>query len=89
MKLQAFKINGSGGFCFYLQAVMESGLVQIQDFAANGSDRASDGACFYLHAGLFLAKLQVFILSFAAAYGMLFCKKKHLFLLKHIVSFAI
>ena len=49
IKLQAFNINGSGGVCFYLQAVMESVLVKIEAFTMNGSDGVYDGACFYLH----------------------------------------
>ena len=46
IKLQAFKINGSDGVCFYLQAVMKSVLVKIKAFAMNGSDEVYDGACF-------------------------------------------
>ena len=49
MKLQAFNINGSGGACFYLQAVMEYVLVKTETFTMNGSDGVYDGACFYLH----------------------------------------
>ena len=49
MKLQAFNINGSGGACFYLQAVMLSVLVKIEVFTMHGSDEAYDGAWFYLH----------------------------------------
>ena len=43
MQLQAFDINGSAG-CFYLQVVMVSVLVKIQDFTTNDSDRVCDGA---------------------------------------------
>ena len=49
MKLQAFNINGSGRFCFYLQVVMEPVLVKIEVFTMNDSDGVYDGACFYLH----------------------------------------
>ena len=49
MKLQVFNINGSGGACFYLQAMMEYVLVKIETFTMNGSDGVYDGACFYLH----------------------------------------
>ena len=52
MRLQAFNANGSGGVCFYLQAVMESVLVNTEGFTINGSDGVCDGASFYLHAML-------------------------------------
>ena len=48
MKLQAFNINGSGGACFYLQAVKHV-LVKTETFTMNGSDGVYDRACFYLH----------------------------------------
>ena len=52
MRLQAFNINGSGGVCFYIRAVMESVLVKIENFTINGSDGFCDGACFLFHAVL-------------------------------------
>ena len=48
MKPQAFDMNGSGGFSFCLKAMMESILVNIQDFTINISDGVCDRACFYL-----------------------------------------
>ena len=48
-KLHGFFINGSGGNCCYLQAVMEA-VIQIQVFTTNDSDGVSDGGYICLHA---------------------------------------
>ena len=45
-----FNVNGSGGVCFYLQAVLWSVSVKIQNIAINGSVGVCDGACLYFHA---------------------------------------
>ena len=50
MKLQAFSTYASGGVCFYLQAVMKSVSVKIQDFILNCNNDVYYVACFYLHA---------------------------------------
>ena len=48
MKPQAFDMNGSDGVSFCLKAMMESILVNIQDFSINISDGIYSRACFYL-----------------------------------------
>ena len=50
MKLQVFYVNGSGGVCCYIYAVIESVFAKIQSFTINGSNGAFDRACFYFHA---------------------------------------
>ena len=50
IKVQIFYINGSGGVCYYLQALMEPILAKIQTFTINGSDEICDKACFFIHA---------------------------------------
>lgn len=45
---KAFNIKDIGGVCFYLQVVMKSVLVNIQDFTVNSSDEVYIGACFFI-----------------------------------------
>ena len=45
---KAFNIKDSGGVCFYLQLVIKSVLVNIQDFTINSSDGVYIGTCFFI-----------------------------------------